>query len=129
MLGMLTSSMQEVKMRFKKPAIVAAIVLVVVIGVVISQGNLGKLLSGELLQVLMFYFIVGGLWYGRYIVFFGAQAPIDENTGEPYYPGGFTGSMWRWAMALAIGATVGAVFFAIDAVRIIIDYVKNIIKK
>lgn len=129
MLGMLTSSMNEVKMRFKKPAIVAAIVLVVVIGVVISQGNLGQLLSGELLQVLMFYFIVGGLWYGRYIVFFGAQAPIDENTGEPYYPGGFTGSMWRWAMALAFGATVGAVFFAIDAVRIIIDCIKNIIKK
>lgn len=129
MLGMLKSSMEEVKMRFKKPAIVSGVIIAIIIGVVIKQGNLGKFLGQDLGQTLLLYCMFAGIWYGRYIIFFGGQAPINENTGEPYYPGGFNGSVFRWVFAIAIGATVGAFFFVIDAIRIIADAVKKVIQK
>lgn len=128
MMSMLKSSMEEVRMRFKKPAIVAAIIWAIVIVVVIVQGNLVQLLKGELFQTFILYFMIGGVWYGRYIIFYGGQAPINENTGEPYYPGGFNGSVWRWGCAIAIGATVGAFFFAVDAVRIFVDKIRGIVR-
>lgn len=41
------------------------------------------------------------------------------------HPGGVSGTTFRLALAVAVGATVGAVFFAIDAIRVIYNMVRK----
>lgn len=129
MLNFFKCEMGTVKRRIKKPFIIATLVMVVIIGVVISQGNLRQLLKNELFQTLTLYFVIGGIWYGKHIIAVLGKAPIDENTGEEYYPNGFSGSMFRWMIAIALGATVGAVMFFYDAVRVITNGIKGIVEK
>ena len=119
-----------VKARVIKSTIIAGVFMAIIIGMIISQGNFIRFMRrGEWVQAIEIFFMIGGIRYGKNIIAAAGKAPIDENTGEPYYPGSFNGSIFRWLIAIALGATVGAVMFFIDVVRLASVGVKNIIDK
>lgn len=121
---------ETVKARAKWPAIIAGVLIVIIIGVVIAQGNFGHFIKNwEWVQAIGIFFVIGGVCYGRHLIAAGSRAPIDENTGEPYYPGGFSGSMFRWMIALVLGATVGTLMFIIDVIRLARVAARNIASK
>lgn len=121
---------ETVKARAKKPAIIAGVLIVIIIGVIIAQGNFGHFISHwEWVQAIGIFFVIGGIGYGKHIIVAAGRAPINENTGEPYYPGGFNGSMFRWFIAIVLGATIGTVMFFIDAVRLASAGVKKLANK
>lgn len=125
MMNFLRSDIEVVKERMKKPAIVSGVIMVVVIGMIIYQGNFGSFIRRwEWVQAIGVFFVLGGIWYGRHITAAGAKAPVDEYTGEEYYPGGFNGSLFRWLFSLTIGTVIGTVMFVIDAVRVLVDYIR-----
>ena len=125
MFEFLRSDIEVVKERMKKPAIVSGIIMAVVVGMIIYQGNFISFIKRwEWVQAILLYFMLGGIWYGRHIIARGAKAPVDDYTGEEYYPGGFNGSLFRWLFSLAIGATIGAVMFLFDTVKVLLVYVK-----
>lgn len=125
MFNMLKSNMDEVKARLKKGLIAGTILTAIMMAIGASAGTLDKLFKMGIGAIILMFCMFTGIWYGREIVSNVWQAPIDENTGEPYYPGGISGSMVRWAMAIAFGITIGAIFFVIDVIRIIIDKFKK----
>lgn len=129
MMNFFKSNIETVKERIKKPIIIASVLMVILIGVVISQGNFAQLMKRELFQTIVLYFMIGGVWYGRHMIANAGRAPIDENTGEEYYPGGFMGTMWRWGCALVIGATVGAVMFFIDFIKLVYAGIKRLVNR
>ena len=86
---------------------------------------MGYFLTHELLGSIVTSFMIGGLWYGKRVMAEVGRAPIDEETGEELHPGGFNGTAMRLAVAMLVGATVGAVFFAIDTIRLICGMVKK----
>lgn len=130
MLNFLRSDMEVVKARMKKPAIISGAIMAVVIGMIIYQGNFISFIKRwEWVQAILLFFMFGGIWYGRHMIARGAKAPVDDYTGEEYYPGGFNGSLFRWLFSLAIGATIGAVMFFYDTVRVLIEYIKMIVNK
>lgn len=129
MINFFKSDIETVKRRIKKPVIIASILMLIIIGSAISQGNFGELIERELLQTITLYFMIGGVWYGRNLIVNAGKAPIDENTGEAYYSGDFNGSVWRWGIAITLGATVGAVMFFIDAIRLASAGLKGFVDK
>lgn len=126
MTNFIKSDMETVKQRIKKPAVTAVVFFVaVVLYVIFERHHVGYFLAHELFGTIVTSFMVGGLWYGKSVVARAGRAPIDEATGEELHPGGFNGSMFRLAIAIAAGATVGAVFFAVDTVRVIYNKVRK----
>lgn len=120
------SDMETVRARVKKPAVTAIIFfMALVINVIFVRHHVGYFLTHELLGSIVTSFMIGGLWYGKSIVAEAGKAPIDEETGEELHPGGVSGTTFRLAMAVAAGATVGAVFFAIDTIRVIYNMVRK----
>lgn len=116
--------MGTVRQRIKKPTITAGIFFAaLVLNVIFVRHYVGYFLTHELLGSIVTSFMIGGLWYGKSIVAEAGKAPIDEDTGEELYPGGVSGSTFRLAMAVTAGATIGAVFFAIDTIRVIYNIV------
>ncbi len=117
---------EMVKARVKKSAIIAGIFMAIIIGMIILKGDFGKFMRhGEWLQAIGMFFVIGGIRYGKHIIAAVGKAPIDVNTGEAYYPGGYNGSIFRWFLAIVFGATIGTVMFVIDVVRLVSVVVKN----
>ena len=130
MSNFLKSDIKMVRARVIKSSIIAGILMAIIIGMIISQGNFARFMRrGEWVQAIGMFFVIGGIRYGKHIIAAAGKAPIDGNTGEPYYPGGFNGSIFRWLIAIALGATVGTVMFVIDVVRLVSAGVKNIMDK
>lgn len=126
MQNFIKSDIETVKIRVKKPAITAIIFFAaLVINVIFVRHHVGYFLTHELFGSIVTSFMIGGLWYGKSIVSAAGRAPVDEETGEELHPGGVSGTTFRLAIAVAVGATVGAVFFAVDAVRVIYNMVKK----
>lgn len=130
MIEFFKSDIEVVKMRMKKPTIISGVIIAIIIGIIIYQGNFISFMKRwEWVQAVLLFFVFGGIWYGRHIIANGAKAPVDEYTGEVYYPGGFNGSLFRWLFSLAIGATVGAVMFCYDTVRVLIEWIRGLVNK
>lgn len=125
MMNFLRSDIEVVKERTKKPAIVSGVIMAIVIGIIIYQGNFGSFIRRwEWVQAIGIFFVLGGIWYGRCITVAGAKAPVDDYTGEEYYPGGFNGSLFRCLFSFTIGTIIGTVMFVIDAVRVVMEYIR-----
>lgn len=127
----LNSSMETVKKRIKKPAITAiAIMVMLLIQETFIRHTLGHFLTKELFGAIGFCFMMGGLWYGKNIVAEFGRRPVDiDDEEEEYRPENGTLTAFRWGLAVVIGGTVGAVYFAIDALRIIYMKVKAMADK
>ena len=126
MLPFMKSDIGTVRQRIRKPAITAGLFFgVLLLDVIFRQHRLGYFLTHELLGPIVTSFMIGGLWYGKRVMAEVGRAPIDEETGEELHPGGFNGTAMRLAVAMLVGATVGAVFFAIDTIRLICGMVKK----
>ena len=126
MQNFIKSDMETVRRRVRKPAITAILFFgALVINVIFFRGNVGYFLTHELFGSLVTSFMIGGLWYGKSVVAAAGRAFVDEETGEELHPGGVSGTTFRLALAVAAGATVGAVLFAVDAVRIIYSIVSK----
>ena len=120
MLPFMKSDIGTVRQRIRKPAITAGLFLgVLLLDVIFRQHRLGYFLTHELLGSIVTSFMIGGLWYGKRVMAEVGRAPIDEETGD------FNGTAIRLAVAMLVGATVGAVFFAIDTIRLICGMVKK----
>lgn len=125
MMNFLRCDIEVVKERVKKPAIVSGVIMAIVIGMIIYQGNFGSFIKRwEWIQAIGLFFVFGGVWYGRHLTAAGAKAPVDDYTGEKYYPGGFNGSLFRWLFSLVIGTIIGTVLFVIDSVRVLVEYIR-----
>lgn len=126
MQSFIKSDMETVRARIKKPTITAILFfMALVINVIFVRHHMGYFFTHELLGSIVTSFMIGGLWYGKKIVAEAGKPPIDEETGEELHPGGVSGTTFRLALAVAVGATVGAVFFAIDAIRVIYNMVRK----
>lgn len=126
MMNFMKSDMETVGQRIKKPAITAGLFFAaLVLNVIFVRHHVGYFLTHELLGSIGTSFMIGGLWYGKNIVAEVGRAPVDEETGEELHPGGVSGTTFRLAMAVAAGATIGAVFFAIDVIRLICGRVRK----
>lgn len=126
MQDFIKSDMGTVRQRIKKPAVTAGIFFVaVVLYVIFERHHVGYFLTHELLGSIVTSFMIGGLWYGKSIVARAGEAPVDERTGEELHTGGISGSTFRLAVAVFAGATVGAVFFAVDMIRVIYSMVRK----
>lgn len=127
------SSMETVKKRIKKPAITAIVIMVMLlIQETFIRHTLGHFLTKELISSIGFCFMLGGLWYGKNIVAQVGRKPVyfdDEEEEEKYHSENISLTAFRWGLAVVIGGTVGAVFFAIDTLRIIYMKVKTIADK
>ena len=126
MQNFIKSDLGTVGQRIRKPVITACLFFTaVVLNVIFNRGHVGYFLTNELLGSIGTSFMVGGLWYGKGVVARVAEAPIDEDTGEELHPGGFNGTAFRIAIAIAAGATVGAVYFAVDTIRLLFGMVNR----
>lgn len=126
MLNFLKSDIEVIRARMKKPMIISGVIIAILIGMIIYQGNFISFIKRwEWVQIIPLYFMFGGVWYGRHMIAAGAKAPIDDYTGEEYYPGGFNGSLFRWLFSLGVGATIGAVMFVYDTIRVLLFAIKS----
>ena len=125
MINFIMSNMETVKRRIKKPAITAIIIMVMLlIQETFIRHTIGHFLTKELFSSIGFCYMMGGLWYGKSLLLMLGRRPEDEY-GE-YYPEYFQLTIFRMALAATVGATVGAVCFGIDTLRIIMDKIKTV---
>jgi len=130
MMNFLKSDIEVVKARMKKPAMVSGVIVAIVIGMIIFQGNFGSFIRRwEWVQAIGLFFVLAGIWYGRHITAVGAKAPVDDYTGEEYYPGGFNGSLFRWLFSLTVGTIIGTVMFTIDVIKVLIFHARAFVEK
>ena len=128
MINFIMSNIETVKRRIKKPAVTAIIIMVMLlIQETFIRHTIGRFLTKELFSSIGFCYMIGGLWYGKPLVFLIGRRPVDED-GE-YYPEFFQLTVARLGFAVAVGATAGAVCFGIDTLRIIADKVKTVAAK
>lgn len=128
MINFIMSDMEIVKRRIKKPAITAIVIMVMLlIQETFIRHTIGHFLTKELFSSIGFCYMIGGLWYGRNLVFQIGQHPVNEYGEECLEHINVTA--FRLGLAVVVGATVGAVFFGIDTLRIIIDKIKTVTEK
>ncbi|MBD5452636.1 MAG: hypothetical protein HDR25_08350 [Lachnospiraceae bacterium] len=128
MKNFIMSDMGTVRARIKKPAITAVIVMVLLfIQETFIRHTIGYFLTKELLSSIGACYMIGGLWYGKNLAYQMAQRPVDDE-GE-YYPEHVSTGAFRVGLAVAVGATVGAVCFGIDTLRIIAEKILIVIAK
>lgn len=125
MINFITSDIETVKRRIVKPAITAIIVMILFLILEIANHNLIHFLTKELIQGIGGCYMMGGLWYGRNLIFQIGQRPVNvDDEYEEERPEHINVTAFRVGLAVTIGATVGAVFFGIDTLRIIIDKIR-----
>ena len=127
MINFIMSDMDMVRARIKKPAITAIIVMILFLILETVNHNLVHFLTKELIEGIGGCYMFGGLWYGRNLVFQIGQRPVNVyDEYEEERPEHINVTVFRLGLAVAVGATVGAVFFGIDTLRIVIYKIKII---
>lgn len=130
MINFIMSDMGIVRARIKKPAITAIVIMVMLlIQETFIRHTIGHFLTKELFSSIGFCYMIGGLWYGRNLVFQIGQRPVSDDEYEEERPEHINVTAFRLGLAVTVGATVGAVFFGIDTFRIIINKVKTVVEK
>ena len=112
------SDIQVVKQRVRSRVIIS-VILAVLYFVFASQ---------EILEALLLSLLVAGICYGWNLIANIGRAPVDMD-GEPYQPGGIAGLAIRIALAVGIGATVGAALFGWDVLRLLYAGMKHLTEK